>query len=188
VSRRVGLAALAALALAAAAMLALLGDSVLSAERNLEQPDPSLRAEAAEAMLGLGDDRDLRAALTSVKDARRTEGEPAERLQRNANLEAQLVRIARSSAATNVQAEAANANGVLLVEDASLDRRSTSRFLQLALESFKEAVVLDPANEDAKVNLELMVELLERNASLPSGSAGSQGSTGAGSSPEGSGY
>lgn len=190
--RRLRIAVLAGLALAAAVVLALLGESVLSGERSLEQPDPSLRTRAAEAMLGLGGDRELREALSLYSEARsetpRSDVEPAGLLQRNANIEARLVRIVRSGADPEVRAEAANVNGALLVEDADLDRRSTARFLQLALESFKEAVVLDSGNEDAKLNLELLVGLLERNAALPGGSGGSEGSSGAGSSPEGSGY
>lgn len=196
--RRLLFPAACVIALAAATVLALLADAVFATERSLARNDaqalaaaadegePSLRFRIAESMLGAGGDRELQETLGLYRTRESGLSGP-EALAQNAVIEAKLAVLA-AGGDPDIRSAAANLNGVLLVEDAQADRRSSLRFLQLALERFRAAVTLDPENEEAKANLELLVALLERRTSGLGREGGSQGSTGAGSSPEGSGY
>ena len=204
-TRRHWLLAGAALALVAAAFLALLAarafdeaDALAEADARLtqaaepadavERPSAPL-AGLARAMLATGDDWDYREALGLYRE---TEAAPpadsAAEVAADGRVAALLAAVAADAGDAGRASHAANLAGVLYVKDAALDRTSRSRFLQLGLESFREAVRLDAANTDAKVNLELLVDLLASSAVGAGDDSGSQGSTGAGASPGGSGY
>jgi hypothetical protein len=195
-------AALIAVALAAAAALALLADAVFSVDRNIRSADARLAAglpleppesegfrfRAAETLLGAADDRDYREALALLQ-RNQPVGSPEETLALHGLLEARLGSLARDGGSPQLRSSAANVNGILLYEDARLDRRSAIRYFELSLGAFREAVRHDPENEDAKYNLELLVRLIQEQQQQPGRErSGDTGSTGAGVSPEGSGY
>ncbi len=203
--RRLLLAAAVALVLVAAAFLAALAVAVFADERSLAATDVGLSrpgassravdrpggplAGTAGTLLGTGDDWKYREALGLFADLElQPPGAPEGEVSAHGQVEALLSEVADDTADPQRAAAAANLAGVLYVQDAELDRTARSRFLQLGLESFREAVRLDPANGEAKLNLELLVRLLATSAVGGGDDSGSQGSTGAGSSPGGSGY
>ncbi len=194
-------AAAALAALVAAAGLAVLARSAFAVERELRAEDARLLAgepgrprglasRLAETMLGVGDDRSLREALRLVASSR-TPGTPvAGVLERHGEAFVRLDALARSGGDPVRRAHAANLAGLLALEDAALDRGSRGRFLELGLDAFRLAVLTDPANEDAKYNLELVLALLTgpgRTADTGEEQPAPQGSS-ASSSPPGSGY
>lgn len=71
---------------------------------------------------------------------------------------AQLSAIERSSAASRGRSRAANMQGVLVAEEAVFDPDGGPR-VTLAAGAFRRAIRLDPANEAAKSNLELLLGL-----------------------------
>ena len=191
---RLRLVALAALGLAVAAVLALVADAVFAVERDLKSPtaavhpSPGLRSRVAVSLIGAGDDRELRAALLLVEQSRLPGASRQAALALHGEAEARLSELAREGGDPVRRAQAANLSGILLYEDALLDPPSAARYLELSLGAFREAVKLDPANEDAKVNLELVAGVLREREERVAGQEGSAGDGGAGSSPEGSGY
>lgn len=189
--------------LAAAAVLALLADSVLAVGDDLEtradrlaQPGPppeapsesGLRLRVARSLVGAEGDLELLSALERFDRSRQAALTSEEQLEAHGELEADLTRLAREGDDLEQRSRAANLNGVLLVEDARLDRSSASRFLQLGLESFRQAVTLDPANDEAKANLELLVGLLTAGEGSIGQDSGNEGAAGAGASPGTTGY
>ena len=54
----------------------------------------------------------------------------------------------------------ANLSGALAFEEARFDEGQRATFLRRSLAEFREAIKLDPANEDAKYNLELVLRLI----------------------------
>ena len=191
---RIRLALAVVVLLAAAAAAALLADAVFSVERHVEartlaarQPS-GLRFRIAGSLLGTGDEQDLRDVLRRVVETQRPGVSPAVALEEHGELEARLGTVAASGADAKRRSQAANLSGVLLYEHAALDPSSTSRYLELSLGSFRQAVKLDPGNVDAKVNLELLAALLRERQGRHGGESGSIGDEGASASPEGSGY
>jgi hypothetical protein len=109
-------------------------------------------------------------------------------LARHGEAEAELVPLWRGGGERLRRSRAANLSGVLLAENAALDQSTAPRYLQLALEAFQSAVRLDPGNDEAKFNLELLMALLAGQQSSVRGTPGQPGASGAGSNPAGSGY
>lgn len=196
-------AAAALAVLVAAAVLAVLARSAFAVERDLRAEDARLLAgepgpprsrglasRLSETVLGVGDDRSLREALRLVTSSR-TPGTPvAGVLERHGEAVVRLDALARSGGDPVRRSHAANLAGLLALEDAALDAGSRGRYLELGLDAFRLAVLTDPANEDAKYNLELVLALLTG----PGGTTDTgeeqpapQGSS-ASSSPPGSGY
>ena len=90
-----------------------------------------------------------------------------------------------------VRALASNLLGVLAFENASLDRARVHRHASASVGAFREAIHLDPANDDAKFNLELALTLTPEDAAAASGAgrgAGPSIAPGAGATPPGGGY
>lgn len=193
----------AALALVAAAALALLATAVLAVRGHLRASDAFLthatatfeaesshgfRFRLAEKMLGAADDRALRDAVRAFK-VHNLEG-TSERTARSARGQAEvaLTRVAQEAGDPELRSHAATFLGVLLFEDAKLQDESAPRYLDLSLEAFRSAAILDPRNEEAKFDLELLLTNLSR-AQKPglSGGPGRQGTQGAVQSA-GSGY
>ena len=87
---------------------------------------------------------------------------------------------------------ASNLLGVLAFENASLDRPNAARHAAASVAAFREAARLDPANDDAKFNLELALTLLADDAAAGSGAGrpgtGASTGAGAGATPPGGGY
>ena len=183
-------------ALVAAAVLALLADGVFSVERSMsrppeagsDQPSRALRVRVAESLLGTSDDRRFQEALGLFAQTRASTAAADLALAQRGELEVTLTELVSGDGGEARRARAANLKGVLLYEDSTLDQASAERYLELALASFREAARLDPENEDAKANLELLVNVLRERRGELEGRAGSSGSSGAGAAPEGSGY
>jgi hypothetical protein len=87
------------------------------------------------------------------------------------------------------KAQAANLIGVLGFAAATQDAGQRSTFLNDAVARFKQAMLLDPGNEDAYYNLELALDQLKENAEQQAGSGKRVGGTGgAGLRDAGHGY
>jgi hypothetical protein len=90
----------------------------------------------------------------------------------------------RSSAATIL--------GVLAYGEYVRNTRGGSVFLQRSLQSFREAIKLDPSNDDAKFDLELLLELVRSQGKSGGSSSGPGGPEtdvgGAGATRPGEGY
>ena len=171
--RRVASLAVLALALVAAAALALLARGVLAAG---DSSDPALAQ--AFRLFDAGHDADA----------------PPDVLARNRRRAAALARsVAERDAEATARSRASNLLGILSFEDALVDGGDSERHVRVSLVALRRAVRLDPANDDAKFNLELLLTLLARReegakaGALPSG--GKTGSaTGAGASTARGGY
>ena len=84
-----------------------------------------------------------------------------------------------------------NLVGVLAFENAALDPPSAAVHVPAAAGAFRDAIRLDPANDDAKFNLELVLTLARENAGAaigPGRGAGPSSGSGAGATPPGGGY
>ena len=200
--------ALAIVALALAAFLAVLAVDVLRVEQRLGTDDVRFQRSPSEAALwrvdgilpgdlawkGLqvSDDVQYRSAvrffrLSGLRSRSRTFEQGA--LQQAAELE--LSRVGRSDLNRSQRSSAANLRGVLsLVEAATSD--TPGQFLQRSLAEFREAIRLDGRNDDAKYNLELVLQITaETSSDSDEGGGGARGDTpasGAGAASVGTGY
>lgn len=170
----------AAAALAAAALLALAAVDVARLERMLAADDAQfvvrparpdwkpagiLPGSAIASVLGARDDLDYRRALRRVVLLRERAGiESGARLSvLVATAEGALLEQVSGDADPARRAEALNLLGALTVADptsSSLSRGVDSGALSAAADRFREAVSLDPTNEAARENLELVYRLL----------------------------
>lgn len=189
--------------LVAAVGLAFLSLSVFRVERDLGREDARLLAgdaerpagrgvgsRIAETLLGVGDDRSLREALRLV-EASRTPGIPVRGvLERHGDAVVRLDALARSGGDPARRSHAASLVALLALEDAELDPDNGGRFLELALDALRLAVLADPENEDAKHDLELVLTRTRARAETPPGDEEAPANDGsaAGSSRPGSGY
>ena len=81
--------------------------------------------------------------------------------------------------------------GVLALLEARESEAQRSVFLRRSLTELREAARLDPGNEDAKYDLELVLRLTESSQDESGGGSGGRGDTpaaGAGAASSGSGY
>ncbi|MFN8187632.1 MAG: hypothetical protein U0R69_11230 [Gaiellales bacterium] len=184
-------AVLAAVAATAAVALALVGVAVLDVEdaarsadaplafgagsRDAEVRDPSTGDRIGEAILGIGDDRDYRDAVALTRAA----GVPGQSSVRVLELRAEaqtiLVPIVGGDGSRELRSAAANLLGVLLFEDAKL-ADNPRRYLEQSLGAFQDAVRLNPANDVAKRNLELLVGVTVARIVQSTGTAGTEAS------------
>lgn len=149
---------------------------------------------AARALLGVDDDLEYRRALRTFRLGRPHES--SYRQQRllgiRARAQEQLEKIVDSHADPKRRAAAANLIGALDFINADQVAPRPVLF-RAAADAFRAAVTLDPANEDAKYNLELAVSHLHAaqvfggkndSSTTPSGNGGK----GAGAGSPGTGY
>jgi hypothetical protein len=200
---------LAVVAAAAAAFLVLLAVDVLTWEGDLEQAD--LRYEAVAGgpdmwrsetilpvrlsrdLLDVKDDVEYREVLQQFALARVRQPPRDQRdLAKRGAVETELARLGEQPLGGARRSAVANLSGVISFEEARFDEGQRATFLRRSLAEFREAIQLDPANEDAKYNLELVLRLIQ-NAEQDSGSGGggARGDTeasGAGAASSGSGY
>ena len=165
--RRVAAVAVLALAVAAAAALSALAYRATGGET---VPDPA--AADAIALFEASHSQDATAA-----ERRRAETAARRLLEREKD--------------PAVRALASNLLGVLAFENASLDPARSHRHATASVEAFREAIRLDPANGDAKFNLELVLTLVRDDPAAASGAvrgAGPSTAPGAGATPPGGGY
>jgi hypothetical protein len=141
----------AAAALVLAGLLALAARSVLDLPRQVEaQSGPGLAARVVGAADDIRYRRSLRLAARAIASPRNA------------------VRI-RSQAETALAlgprtAQAANLLGALSLADAAADQSNGSKYAADAATAFREALGLDPASEDAKFDLELLLTLKPKAA------------------------
>lgn len=196
-----------------AATLALLGTDVLRWRGHLERadvalaagardqgiwrPDTVLPAGVGERLLSAGDDVTFRRAVqdfrfrrsVSVDERRRGAGG-----ERRSSVDVALVRAAVGSAAPELRSQARTFHGVLVVEEVRSTEVPPEIFLRRALADFQEAARLDPSNEAAKENVELVLRILAtvqrvRAGRLPAGAGPEQGQVGRrGNVPAGRGF
>jgi hypothetical protein len=100
--------------------------------------------------------------------------------------------VLHDSSATR-RSEAANLLGVLSFSDAIADYANRQRLLSSAAGRFRQAIAFDPANDDAKLNLELTLSRsrgleLSESGGGTNPAPGGKGAKGAGAGEAGSGY
>jgi hypothetical protein len=81
--------------------------------------------------------------------------------------------------------------GALLLEEARNTTTQREVFVRRAIQQFRKAVTLDPANTDAVYNLELALKLLRRAGAEPGGAGEGRAplpAPGAGAATTGSGF
>ena len=158
----------------------------------LTEEETKVPGDLAEKMLGVDDDRQFRSGvrffrLSGLRSPSRTLDQST--FQQTAELE--LSRVARNDESKWRRSAAANLRGVInLVEAATSDE--PGQLLQRSLTEFRDAIRLDPENDEAKYNLELVMQIAsETGPSDDEGGGGSRGDTpasGAGAASSGSGY
>lgn len=169
-SKRLALAlSLAALALGAACILlgrAVLGerDAVSAANAALAAPLPAgpvpRDGGVAGRLLGTGGDRQRLAAAADYQTAR-AETALAPAVRERSLAEAELAPLAASGSPER-RSWAATLLAVLEFDAAHLDRRGAQRHVQASVAALHDAVAADPANEDAKRDLELLLTLQQQ--------------------------
>ena len=167
----------------------------------LWRPETLAPFDAGKRVLGIQDDlvfrhmlQDLR--VSKLRDA--TVSDPALALHRTATSD-QLESIVAHDPDLTLRSRALTLLGVLSVAawnstpQAGTSEQDRSELLLSAIASFEQAIALDPENDDAKYNLQLM--LLRGSGLLPTEAAagknplsGGSGSRGAGAGEPGSGY
>jgi hypothetical protein len=164
-------------------------------EQHLWAPDEVVPAGVARTLLGVDDDIRFREAVRGVRLSHPEMpgfSDPSYVVHRN-EATAWLTDIVQKDDDPKRQAAAANLLGVLTFADAVADYTNRGRLLEGATGRFRQAINLDPTNDEAKHNLELTLsrsrglELSEAgggNAPSPGG----KGAKGAGAGDPGSGY
>ena len=210
-TRRQLIASVAALvAVAGAAFLAVLALDALSWRGQLEEADLRYAAHSGDAAMwepdtrlpiglsreavGVEDDIAFRRAVQAFRlvNPSRPPRDLAD-VGRRGQVELQLGRLTGRSQSPERRSLAANLRGVFAFEEARNDQGGqTAVFLRRALREFRDAIRLDPANEPAKYNLELVLRLLQGTSQeQQAGGGGARADTpasGAGAATEGSGY
>jgi hypothetical protein len=196
------------LALCLAVVVAFLAADVLRWERQIDHgdlryasdigeagmwvPDTILPTGVSRTLLEVGDDVAFRNAVQRFWLSR-----PRAPLRRFADVtrrtaaERELARLVGNDASPARRSVVANLRGVLVLEETRGLGVQRSVLLRRAIEHFRQAVVLDRGNDEAKFNLELAMKML-RNAGRTAG-GGSSGrpeniAPGAGAATSGGGY
>jgi hypothetical protein len=152
-------------------------------------------AEAVRSLLAIDDDLEFRrlvAAFHRQREGGRSNDALA-RLQAQAQLETALRATERGDPDPLRRARAANMLGVLSFEAAISSPRGAQALLDQTLGEFRNAIRVDPREEEAKYNLELVLALIERGdvrSTSERGGVGGQESEagGAGLTDPGHGY
>jgi hypothetical protein len=164
-------------------------------ETDLWLPDELAPRRLARDVLALDDDLAYRRAVRVLRLGR-LEGpavtDPRLSLLR-ADAQARLLEIVQSDGDPKRRSAAANLLGVSALVSLVAEERDRALLLGAALTSFRRAIALDPANEDAKYNLELSLQRgrqlqLSEAAGGRNPAPGGRGSRGAGTGDPGSGY
>jgi hypothetical protein len=186
-----------------AVVAALLASDVHAWQRTLESDDavakvstPSthLSSSFSERLLGVRDDRDVREGLglyrrhaLEAEDLTNAINQAIHRSRTEGVLEG----IVRSGGPPNRMSQISTLVGILAYGDFARGNQDPSQ-TSAATSDLQQAVALDPTNEDAKYDLELVLRIFSRrgvgtsfsNTSRP----GAQGHRGAGGGAPGSGY
>jgi hypothetical protein len=127
------------------------------------EPSDRLPLRLGDDLLDLDDDLAFRRALMLFRRERReAEGTrpTSERIQRQTVLEQALIDVEEGSRDPKRRSQAANLLGVLYSEMAQSAGPGGEVFVGRAVAAWRRAVIVDSANIDAKVNLELVLTLL----------------------------
>jgi hypothetical protein len=159
------------------------------------QPAPEWHAPTAlpsglsRRVLAVDDDRALREALLAFRRASRGT-DVLQRRRARAAAESQLLDVVTDGSRKQAS-QASNLLGVLTFADATSGRRAATP-VERTVAAFREAVRLDPGNDVAKTNLELLLRLLEARGERigPNPAPGPRGGGrhGAGTGSPGRGY
>jgi hypothetical protein len=164
-------------------------------EAGLWRPDELAPRRLARDLLGLDDDLAYRRAVQGLRVAR-LEGpsvtDPNLSLLRS-DAQARLLEIMESEGDPARRSQAANMLGVVALVSLVAEERDREILFSTAVRSFRRAIALDPANQDAKYNLELSLQRgrqlqLSEAAGGKDPAPGGQGQRGAGTGDPGSGY
>jgi hypothetical protein len=164
--RRARRTILALAALAAAVVLALVGQSVFAVAGDLRstdlkrEPGRDLPSRVAKELVSAGDNLTFRQAIRLLKQKG---GAKAQTLKRRADAEAKLDRLTKHGR-RSARAQAENLLTILRLRDAMEARGDPTKAITAAIQSFAHAVRLDPRNTDAKYNLELLLTLRPKKA------------------------
>lgn len=164
-------------------------------EERLWSPTERVPGGLARTLLGVDDDVLFRRALRATRLSHpETPGfsDPSYVVNRN-DASAWLTDIVQHGGSDERKAAAANLLGVLSFADAIADYTNRGRLLASAAGRFRQAIALDPGNEDAKHNLELALSRskgleLSESGGGTNPSPGGKGARGAGAGEAGSGY
>ena len=164
-------------------------------ETHLWLPDELAPRRLAREVLALDDDLAYRRAVRALRLGRLegpTVTDPRLALLR-ADAQARLLEVVESDGDAKRRSAAANLLGVSALVSLVAEERDRALLLGAALTSFRRAIALDPANEDAKYNLELSLQRgrqlqLSEAAGGRNPAPGGRGSRGAGTGDPGSGY
>ena len=152
--------------------------------------------DLATSLLGTGDDVDLRRAVRSVRlarlDAFVSVSDPEAALLRNA-AQVRLDAIVAGSSDPKQQSRAAGLLGVIGLSRLVTETQDRVAALSATAANLQLAIALDPDNDDAKYNLEFVLQRsrgiqLAEGAGGQNPSPGGTGSSGAGAGDPGSGY
>jgi hypothetical protein len=133
------------------------------ARRDLWQVDE--RSPAVERLLESDDDVSYRRASRLFELMRLRGRDPYDFDIRAFRADAQLalVEAGHKGLPRPVQSRSANLDAIMLVEEAIGDPRNGPSLFQRALDGFRNSIRLDPSNEEAMYNLELLIRLLAPN-------------------------
>ena len=123
------------------------------------------RSPAVEELLASEDDVAFRMASRLFELLRQRGRNPydfdAQAFRADAQLA--LVEAGNEGLPVGVQSRSANLDGIMTVEEAIGDPRNGPALFERALGNFRRSIQLNPGNEEAKYNLELLIRLLEPN-------------------------
>jgi hypothetical protein len=156
------------------------------------RPNVLLPFDLAESLLAGGDDLTFRRQLQAYVRVRPGAIVDAiEYEQRRGELQIELARLSRVDPNPGRRSRAANMLGVLALDPslAPTAQEEYSKVVQGAIDAFRNAVELDPANAEAKRNLELALRI-PGTATLPPNAPSGSGDVGktAGLGETGTGY
>lgn len=195
-------------ALALAAVLAVFAGDVLAASSTMKRDDLRFsvapdarglwkvegRTPSLESILQLEDDLAWRVAAQrfQLSRARANIAYDPTRTSSRAETQAGLASAETQELAPRQASPLANFSAILAYEEAVGDPQNGPRLLQRSASDFRRAIRLDPSNDEAKFNLELLLRLLEpgqeqRRDRLGVGSGGDD-AVGAAAAQEGTGY
>jgi hypothetical protein len=210
---RVAIGAAAVVCLALALGLALLALDVARSEDALASGDVQYRITpetpglwtpstivpfgAAESLLGTSDELEMRRAIRAVRVARLDDptvsvSDPQIALLRNAAL-ARLDALVAGDGSDQEKSRAAGLLGVVGLSRLGTEIQDRVALLSATVANLQLAIALDPSNDEAKYNLELVLQRargtqLTEGAGGQNPSPGGTGSSGAGAGDPGTGY
>ena len=147
------------------------------------------------ALLGVGDDMELRHALRAIRVARlddATVSEPHVALLRN-EAQARLEAVASGDHSRTRRSRAAGLLGVLGLARLATETQDPAAAVEAAVLNLRRALALDPENDEAKFNLELALQRARGVQITEAGGGadptpGGSGAEGAGAGDPGTGY